>query len=439
MRDSTHLVLFAGEKPMERRSSNLASGGSGKSDHAGSTETVFLVICVIGFFAILSSTMSKSPVLPYFASYLQTPKEFWLGLVSSASTIPGIIISLPAGSLSDILGRRKMLLISTIIFASAPFLYLFINVWWELILVRFYHGFATGMFVPVAQALIVEKFPTKRGERISLFSAVTVVGRSIAPLLGGFILFATNPGVIPEEQTYSNYGALYLAVGIAGLAALILALPLLRQKMQEHGGTEPRRGLKGILRLWRTVALTPGVLTVGVVEAGQYYTYGSVEYYFALYMGKVANINTLLQGVILAATLFVVVLSKPLVGRLSDRAGRRAPVILGCSVSIFPLVLIPFFRDFAALLVLSMIYGLGFSVVTSVTPALVSDLVPLGDVGSAMGVISTLMDIGQAAGPIICSIILVSILGYVGLFVSLAIVLGITMVIFALSKTGERK
>ncbi|RLI41217.1 hypothetical protein DRO59_07525, partial [Candidatus Bathyarchaeota archaeon] len=37
-----------------------------------------------------------------------------------ASTIPGILISLPAGSLSDILGRRKVLLISSVIFASAP-------------------------------------------------------------------------------------------------------------------------------------------------------------------------------------------------------------------------------------------------------------------------------------------------------------------------------
>jgi MFS family permease len=61
-----------------------------------------------------------------------------LGIVASASTIPGILISLPAASLSDIFGRRKILLFSAFVFASAPFLYLGVTSWWMLALVRFY-------------------------------------------------------------------------------------------------------------------------------------------------------------------------------------------------------------------------------------------------------------------------------------------------------------
>jgi MFS family permease len=145
----------------------------------------------MGLFAILSSTMSKNPVLKPFATSLGTPPEL-LGIVASASTIPGILISLPAASLSDILGRRKMLLFAAFIFASAPFLYLLVNSWWTLALVRFYHGFATATFVPVAEASIAELYPTKRGERISIFNSATAVGRAMAPFLGGYILFATN-------------------------------------------------------------------------------------------------------------------------------------------------------------------------------------------------------------------------------------------------------
>jgi MFS family permease len=180
----------------------------------------FFILCLIGFFAILSSTMSKSPVLPSFATYLQTPAGFWTGLVASASTIPGILISLPAGSLSDILGRRKVLLFSGFVFASAPFLYLIINSWWQLILVRFYHGFATGIFVPVAQAFVAEIFPNRRGEHISLFSSVTVVGRNIAPILGGYILLITS----------NDFNSLYLAVCFAGITAFITALAFLGER-----------------------------------------------------------------------------------------------------------------------------------------------------------------------------------------------------------------
>ena len=102
--------------------------------------------------------MSKSPVLNPFAKSLGTPSDL-LGLVAAASTIPGIIISLPAASLSDVIGRRKVLLFSAFVFASAPFLYLFVGTWWQLALVRFYHGFATAIFIPVTEATLAELFP----------------------------------------------------------------------------------------------------------------------------------------------------------------------------------------------------------------------------------------------------------------------------------------
>lgn len=80
---------------------------------------LFWALCVVGFFAILSSTMAKNPVLNPFASSLGTPEAF-MGFVAAASTIPGILVSLPAGSLSDIFGRRKVLFVSGAVFASAP-------------------------------------------------------------------------------------------------------------------------------------------------------------------------------------------------------------------------------------------------------------------------------------------------------------------------------
>ncbi|MGD0978927.1 MAG: MFS transporter [Candidatus Bathyarchaeia archaeon] len=124
--------------------------------------------------------------------------------------IPGIFVSVSAASLSDTFGRKRFLLLSGLIFASALFLYLLISDWRQLILVRFYHGFATATFVLVAEASIAELFPTKRGERISLFTSATYMGRMIAPTLGGYILFATNEGL----------HQVYLAVAVAAVAGL---------------------------------------------------------------------------------------------------------------------------------------------------------------------------------------------------------------------------
>jgi MFS family permease len=148
------------------------------------TNSYFLMLCVMGALAILSSTMAKNPVLNPFAVSLGTPTDL-MGIIAAASTIPGILVSLPVASLSDFFGRKKMLIFSAFIFASAPFLYLLVTAWWQLALVRFYHGFATAIFVPVAEALVAEQFPDKRGERISAFNSATYVGRGTAPFLGG--------------------------------------------------------------------------------------------------------------------------------------------------------------------------------------------------------------------------------------------------------------
>lgn len=392
--------------------------------------SMFLTLCIMGIFAILSSTMSKNPVLKPFATSLETPEGFWMGFVASASTIPGILASLPAGSLSDILGRRKVLLISAAVFASAPFLYLLVTVWWQLILVRFYHGFATAIFVPITEASISEMFPTKRGERISLFSSVTAVGRGIAPFLGGYILFATN---------YS-YHTLYMAVGIAGVTAFITPLLFLAdRKGSTVQSSRSRKTAKKVLQGWRIIAGNRGIWLVGFVQASQYYTFGAVEYFLVGYLTDIVGLDAFRIGIIMGSQIVALILAKPFMGRLSDRIGRHIPIIVGSVISGLPLLAIPFSTQFPALLLLSVVYGLGFTMVTSSTPALVSELAPMHLVGTAMGVLGTIMDVGQTIGPVITGIILATNLKYQGAFPTLTAVVIFSSMVFTLTKVGRAK
>lgn len=385
-------------------------------------DSIFLMICTMGLFAILSSTMSKSPVLKPFSLSLGTPTDL-TGFVAAASTIPGILISLPVASLSDVYGRKKFLLAAGFVFASAPFLYLLITVWWQLILVRFYHGFATAIFVPVAQASVAELFPTKLGERISLFSSATHVGRLIAPALGGYILFIT----------IDNFHVLYLSVAVAGVTTLIMGLSFLTGRKQPtaiQGNT--KEVVRKVFRGWGTVARSRGILIVSFVQACQYYAYGATEFYLAGYLPEVVQLNKFLTGVIITSIIGVAIFAKPYMGRVSDKFGRRIPVVFGCVVSGLPLLAIPFVTDFWVLLLLVLIYGFGFATVTASTPALITELAPKELVGTSMGFLSMIMDVGQTLGPIICGFILATNLQYMGVFPSLAFVLLFSCIIFAL-------
>jgi len=185
----------------------------------------FFIISFIGFFALFSSTISKIPFLQILAEYLIT-SEFemqFIGYVIAASTVPGILVSMIAGRLSDMYGRRKLILVSTVIFATAPIFYLFaINIW-ILMIVRFYHGFSTAIFVPVAMAAIAESYPENKGKYISSFSSITLVGRFLAPITGGTILFITS----------NYYYGVYIGCAVSGAIALTLTVFFYRDRITQ--------------------------------------------------------------------------------------------------------------------------------------------------------------------------------------------------------------
>jgi len=389
-----------------------------------------LLLCIMGFFAILSSTMSKNPVLNPFAKYIGIPEaDPLLGVVAAASTMPGILVSLLAGKLSDIIGRKKILLLSSIIFASAPFLYLFITSPWQLILVRFYHGFATAMFIPVANAAIAEKFLSEKGEKMSTFSSVTIVGRTIAPILGGYIL----SGGYMLPKTNWNYHGLYIAVAIAGNCALFTALMLLfggeSSKQTQKKSSEGKRYFPS------------GIALVSLVEAVQYYTFGAYEFYLVDYATS-KGFDALRIGIITGAQLAAIALVKPFAGRFSDKIGRKTPIVIGLILGSLPLIITPFVSSFSDLVRVSVVYGVGFAFVTSSTGPLVSDLVGKGLYGSALGFLSTIMDVGQTLGPIITGFIFAATfnyIGYFGAFASLGIILLSISLVFSLQQVIKEK
>ncbi|MGB9129502.1 MAG: MFS transporter [Thiobacillus sp.] len=364
----------------------------------------FVLIALIGGLAIFSSTLSKTPVLPLFAAALNaTPAE--IGWIVMASTIPGVLISYPAGALSDHLGKRCVLLASLVVFASAPFLYLVIETAWQLMAVRFYHGFATAIFGTVASAAIAERYSADRAARLSTYSSVTIVGRSIAPFLGGTLI------------SLASFGAVYIACAIAGVLALGAGLLL-----RDHE-PQPRAKLE-LPHFWsslRTVLRDRGIMLVSTVEAAQYLVFGSIEAFLALYASSL-GIPAWQIGVILGVQLLSIVFAKPLMGRVSDRVGRRRVILPGLLIGAASVVLLPYFPNFIGLSVLSLVFGLGFATVTSSTAALVADLTKDGRYGSSMGVLRTVMDVGQSIGPVLTGF-MVGAAGYASAFTLLATIL----------------
>ena len=364
----------------------------------------FILIAFTGGLAILSSTMSKTPVLPLFAASLgASPTE--IGWIVIASTLPGILVSFPAGALSDFLGHRRVLIASLFVFASAPFLYLFVDNAWQLMAVRFYHGFATAIFGTVATAAIAERYSADRAARLSTYSSVTIVGRSIAPFLGGALI------------SMASFGAVYVACAVSGVLAIVTgmflsdAVPRTKQKLE-------------MPHFWKSLVAVlrdRGIMLVSLVEAAQYLVFGAVEAFLALYAASL-GIPAWQIGIILGVQMVGIVFMKPLMGKVSDRVGRKRVIVPGLLVGAASVALLTALPNFIGLSVLSLAFGLGFATVTSSTAALVADLTQNGRFGSSMGVLRTVMDVGQSIGPVLTGW-MVATAGYGDAFMLLAAIL----------------
>jgi MFS family permease len=205
--------------------------------------TPFVVLVLASLLSRFSYQMARSPVLPRFAQDLGSAPEL-IGLIVAASTITGIFIKLPAGALSDILGRRRMMLLGTFFFVVPPFLYPFVTDPVSLLALRFVHGFATAIFSPVASAYIADLFQKGRGEKLGWFSSATDIGATLGPLVGGLVLFST-----------ASYSTTYLIVGALGFLPLLMVLRLPAEEIrQEPKQSRPARWQEfknGILEVCR--------------------------------------------------------------------------------------------------------------------------------------------------------------------------------------------
>ncbi len=141
----------------------------------------FLALILIGFFARLSYGMARTPLLALFARSLGAAPTV-IGLVVGMSTVTGIFFKAPAGTLSDVYGRRSALLASVLIFGLMPFTYYMVYDYRLFIVIRFLHGFATAIYGPVAMAVIMDIAGERKGQLVGTYSSASILSGLIAAL-----------------------------------------------------------------------------------------------------------------------------------------------------------------------------------------------------------------------------------------------------------------
>ncbi|HEX9843670.1 MAG TPA: MFS transporter [bacterium] len=375
-------------------------------DQPASLPVTLAGLCAVGFLARASYALARTPVLALFAAALgASPAE--VGLAVAISTVTGVFFKLPAGVLSDVYGRRRALYLGLCVFAFVPLAYLWVASYPALLVVRFLHGFATAIYGPVAMAVVAAAAGGRRAEALSWFSAVTVIGNLLGAPLGGLLLTASAVGADPGGLW--RFRLVYAIVAALGLAALAIALWLLRGLPPEAPPLHARtlRGAwSAFAQAVREILLDRRILLTSNMEGVQNLSLGALEAFLPLYVVVVAGLTAFHAGALWAVQVAVVLAAKPVLGTLSDRLGRHAPIFWGMFACALPFALIPWVRSFPGLVVLAMVFGLGEAVVTASASALVADLCDARQLGSAMGAFGTIFDVGHASGPLLAGVLI---------------------------------
>ena len=327
--------------------------------------------------------MCRTPLLPLLARQLGGTPET-IGVVMAASTVTGVILKLPAGAWSDVLGRAPLLLLAAGVFTLLPFTYLAVGSLAALIAVRFVHGSATAIMGPVMSATISDVAPAdRRATWLSTYSTIPAAGQAIAPVLAGFLIARGRYCRLRIRMHGGDRPGPDRARRAAAPATA--APPRSRLRL--------RQGIREVLRERR-------ILVASVTHAAYFMINGTLNAFLPLFAQDRIGLTAIEIGWLFGMQTVTTLAIRPVIGMASDRLGRRGAIgagLLGCAVSVFGISIA---TSRAELYTAVLLYAASVAVTTAATNAYITDVAPKARFGAAHGVFGTIYDIGDAGGPL---------------------------------------
>ena len=175
----------------------------------------YLIFVSAGLSLLMYSidTTVVAVAFPHFIKDLGT-NVLWAAWTISIYLVAVTSVMPLMGNLSDSFGRKKVFLISLLLFtASSLACGLAPNIY-SLVAFRFLQGVGGASFLPTAAGIVSDQFPEHRERAIGLFTSIFPIGGIVGPNLGGWIV---------SRYSWRYIFYINLPIGI-GLIALIMIL-----------------------------------------------------------------------------------------------------------------------------------------------------------------------------------------------------------------------
>ncbi len=326
-----------------------------------------------------------TPVFPVYITELGMG-GIELGVLAASFALTRIVLAGPLGSLSDNIGRKKVLVSSLLGFAIANIIYALAEHAWVMILARALEGAVSAGFFPAANAFVSDMTtPENRGTAMGYLSTGNMTGFVIGPVVGGVL--AEFLGIrLP----------FIVAAAISILALIFLAVLITEPKRKHIINREklPRIPLRTILS--RDYA-SFGALAVAMFA--NMFAIGVLEVAFTLDAVVRFGIGPLEIGGFFGVIGIFMILGNIGFGKLSDKRGRKWLIVSGAFIGTISMLLFAIATDTMGFYIAAAVLAIGMSMRGPAIQALIADLTDPTSYGRIMGLFGAVSNSAYVVSP----------------------------------------
>ena len=352
------------------------------------------VVTATSFLTDISSEMIVY-LIPLFLANILGVRTAVIGLIDGIAETTASLLKVYSGALSDKLGKRKGLAVlgyglSTV---AKPFLY-FANTWGWVLGVRFADRTGKGIRTAPRDALVAASTDEKsRGLAFGLHRAGDTAGAFLGLGIASIIIWLTQSGAAElTRKTFQT--AVLVSIVPAVLAVIVLALGAKEVMATGQKSGAMRLSLKGMDARFKSFLLVIVLFTLGNSSDS-----------FIVLRAQERGLSVLqTMFMLMTFTAIYTVLSGPL-GALSDKVGRRRLIIGGWLAYGLVYLGFAFSRAGWHIWALFGLYGVYYAATEGTAKALVADLVPDAQRGTAYGLFNAAIGLTALPASVIAGLL----------------------------------
>jgi MFS family permease len=334
------------------------------------------------------------PGLSLYAASLGASRSF-IGIIVSIYALTQLIAQVPAGRLSDRVGRRFFLVAGFIGVTCAAALNNYATRPSHFFLFQALAGFSAGFLWPSLMALLTEEaHPSIRGKLMGTFNTIFFIGLGLGPFLGGAI--STTYGFLASF----NLWAIVAAVG--AVVSLVAVEKAPKKALSLSGGAQrSARPASGLIN----AGCWPTFLASCVVRARGGFCASFNNSILPLYVVLLYEATPKMIGSLMFVHALGIALFNIPGGFVTDRVGRKSPALWGSLVATAGVFWYSFPSGFWSLLGAVGLAGSGSAFSSPALQALTADISNPERRGEAFGYFLTSYHIGVISGASIFGVV----------------------------------